>query len=431
MSTTCWPPTAPTSGTPTRRCPRRARRCRSSPRAGVRLRLADGRELVDGMSSWWAADPRLPPPRARRRGARPARRHEPRDVRRAHPRARPSSWPELLVDDHPRPACEHVFLATRARSRSRSRSRCACSTSAPGAAPTSTGCMTWRGGYHGDTFGAMSVCDPEGGMHALWRGVLPRQVFAGVPPSSFEHDVRRRARASCVETHADELAARRSSSRSCRARAACASTTRATCTCCASCASPTTCCWCSTRSPPASGAPATLFAAEHAGVAPDVMCVGKALTGGYLTMAAALCTAEVAAGITDGEAGVLMHGPTFMGNPLAAAVALAVDRAAAASGTGAREVRGSRPGLRAGLAPARDAAGGAPTCGCSARSASSSSTTPSTCAAATAAAATARGVAAALPRPRLHHAALRHAGPTTSPRSGRRWSRAGRSAAAG
>src|SRR6185503_14688519 len=106
--------------------------------------------------------------------------------------------------------------------------------------------MTWRGGYHGDTFGAMSVCDPDGGMHALWRDVL--LVF-------------------------DEIAT-------------------------------------------GFGRTGELFAADHAPVAPDVMCVGKALTGGYLTMGATLCTSAVARGISDGEAGVLMHGPTFMANPL-------------------------------------------------------------------------------------------------------------------
>ena len=210
--------------------------------------------------------------------------------------------------------------------------------------------MTWRGGYHGDTFGAMSVCDPEGGMHALWRDVLPRQVFAGIPPSSFQHDYVAEL-AQLIETHADELAA-------------------------------------VIVEPVVQGAggmrfhdprylhvlreltlahdvllvfdeiatgfgrTGELFAADHAPVAPDVMCVGKALTGGYLTMGATLCTSAVARGISDGEAGVLMHGPTFMANPLAAAVAgasvgLLLERDWRA------EVRGIEAALRAGLAPAR------------------------------------------------------------------------------
>jgi adenosylmethionine-8-amino-7-oxononanoate aminotransferase len=105
-----------------------------------------------------------------------------------------------------------------------------------------------------------------------------------------------------------------------------------------------------------------LFAAEHAGVSPDVMCVGKALTGGYLTMAAALCTTRVAEGISRGQVPVLAHGPTFMGNPLACSVALAsisllLDPAARGATPWQADVARIEGGLRAGLAAARDLPG--------------------------------------------------------------------------
>src|SRR5262249_51734831 len=100
------------------------------------------------------------------------------------------------------------------------------------------------------------------------------------------------------------------------------------------------------------GRSGAMFACEHAGVAGDVMCVGKALTGGYMTLAATLCTAEVAAGVSDREGGGLMHGQTFMANPLACAVALASLELLAGEDWSAR-VASIESGLRAGLEPAR------------------------------------------------------------------------------
>jgi len=99
-----------------------------------------------------------------------------------------------------------------------------------------------------------------------------------------------------------------------------------------------------------------MFGCDHAGVAPDIMCVGKALTGGYLSMAATLCTAEVAAGVSAAESGALMHGPTFMANPLAAAVATASIRLLG-SRPWAAEVAAIGAALETGLAPAAKLAG--------------------------------------------------------------------------
>jgi adenosylmethionine---8-amino-7-oxononanoate aminotransferase len=315
---------------------------------GVRLRLADGRELVDGMSSWWAAvhGYRHPVLDAAVRDQLGAMSHVMFGGLTHGPAV---ELARLLVDVTPA-GLEHVFLCDSGSvsvevaikmclQYQRSRGR-----------PGKHRLMTWRGGYHGDTFGAMSVCDPEGGMHALWRDVLPRQVFAGVPPPSFEHDYVAEL-AQLIETHADELAAvivepvvqgaggmRFHDPRYLHVLRE----------------------LCLTHDvllvfdeiATGFGRTGTFFAAEHANVAPDVMCVGKALTGGYLSMAAALCSTEVARGISGGEVGALMHGPTFMGNPLAASVALASIRLLQERGWRA-EVREIEAGLRAGLAPAR------------------------------------------------------------------------------
>lgn len=316
--------------------------------SGVRLRLADGRELVDGMSSWWAAihgyaHPVLDAAVREQLGTM------------SHvmfgglTHAPAVELARLLVEVTPA-GLEHVFLADSGSvsvevaikmclQYQRSRGR-----------PGKHRLLTWRGGYHGDTFGAMSVCDPDGGMHGLWRDVLPAQVFASAPPAGFETAYVAEL-AELVERHADELAAvivepvvqgaggmRFHDPRYLHVLRE----------------------LCLTHDvllvfdeiATGFGRTGELFAADHAGIAPDVMCVGKALTGGYLTMAAALCTSEVARGISDGEAGVLMHGPTFMGNPLAAAVARASVRLLLERGWRA-EVAGIERALRTGLAPAR------------------------------------------------------------------------------
>jgi adenosylmethionine---8-amino-7-oxononanoate aminotransferase len=318
--------------------------------AGVRLRLADGRELVDGMSSWWAAIHGY--------------RHPVLDAAVADQLGRMSHVMfgglthapaiELATTLVELTGLEHVFLCDSGsvsvevalkmclqywRSRGR---------------PAKRRALTWRGGYHGDTFHPMSVCDPEGGMHALWRGVLPEQVFVPAPPDGFAAPVDRAyvdLLADAIARHADELA-------------------------------------CVIVEPVVQGAggmrfhsPAylrvlrelcdahgvllifdeiatgfgrtgELFAADHAGVAPDILCLGKALTGGYLSMAATLCTVEVADGVGAGDAGVFMHGPTFMGNPLAAAVATAsIDLLLA--GPWRQRVATIESTLRSGLEPAR------------------------------------------------------------------------------
>jgi adenosylmethionine-8-amino-7-oxononanoate aminotransferase len=319
---------------------------------GVRLRTADGRELVDGMSSWWAAihGYRHPVLDAAVREQLGVLSHVMFGGITHGPAV---ELARTLVEITPGPL-QHVFLADSGSvsvevaikmclQYQRSRGR-----------PEKHRLMTWRGGYHGDTFAAMSVCDPDGGMHALWRDVLPRQVFAGPPPVAFETAYVAEL-AELVETHADELAAvivepvvqgaggmRFHDPRYLHVLRE----------------------LCLTHDvllvfdeiATGFGRTGELFAADHAGISPDVMCVGKALTGGYLTMAAALCTSEVAQGITEGAPGVLMHGPTFMGNPLAASVALASIRLLRARDW-RREVRGIEAALRAGIAPARELPG--------------------------------------------------------------------------
>ncbi|KUH97632.1 adenosylmethionine-8-amino-7-oxononanoate aminotransferase [Mycolicibacterium acapulense] len=209
--------------------------------------------------------------------------------------------------------------------------------------------MTWRGGYHGDTFTPMSVCDPDGGMHQLWTDVLVAQEFAPAVPRDYDAGYVQAFEKQLVE-HADELAAvivepvvqgaggmRFHDPRYlAELRDICSRhevllifDEIAT----------------------GFGRTGELFAADHAGVSPDIMCVGKALTGGYITLAATLCTREVAHTISSNEPGALMHGPTFMANALACAVAVAAVELLLDQDWRTR-VSEIEAGLRSGLAPA-------------------------------------------------------------------------------
>jgi adenosylmethionine---8-amino-7-oxononanoate aminotransferase len=181
--------------------------------------------------------------------------------------------------------------------------------------------MTWRGGYHGDTFTPMSICDPDGGMHSLWTDILAAQVFAPQVPRDYDPAYSAAFEAQLVR-HASELAAvvvepvvqgaggmrfhdpryLRDLHDICRRHDVLLVFDEIA---------------------TGFGRTGELFAADHAGVSPDIMCIGKALTGGYLSLAATLCTTDVAYTISAGEAGALMHGPTFMANPLACAVSVA------------------------------------------------------------------------------------------------------------
>jgi adenosylmethionine-8-amino-7-oxononanoate aminotransferase len=282
---------------------------------GVRLTLTDGRELIDGMSSWWCAIHGYRHPvldaAARAQLERMSHvmfgglTHEP-----AIELAR------RLVVLTPAPL-EHVFFADSGSVAVEVAIKMCLQASGRGR----TRLLALRGGYHGDTFGAMSVCDPVDGMHQRFASALPEHLFAPRPPGGVDAGIDERYAAelrALFARNGEELAAAivepvvqgaggmwfyspaylRLLRELCDAHGVLLIFDEIA---------------------TGFGRSGTLFAADRAGVAPDVMCVGKALTGGYLTLAATLCSAAVAAAID----GPLMHGPTYMGNPLATAVALA------------------------------------------------------------------------------------------------------------
>jgi adenosylmethionine-8-amino-7-oxononanoate aminotransferase len=294
--------------------------------AGARLTLADGRELIDGMSSWWAAihGYRHPVLDAAIRNQLDDMSHVMFGGLTHGPAV---ELAELLVSIAPE-GLEHVFFSDSGSVAVEVAMKMALQYWLGRGDAARTRFVTVRSGYHGDTLGAMSVCDPVTGMHQMFASVLPQHLFAPAPQpvlgAAFEpHHIAefealleanrtdvaavilepivqgaggmrfyapeylQAVRRLCDRHHvlliADEIAS-------------------------------------------AFGRTGRLFGCDHAAIAPDIMCVGKAMTGGYLSMAATLCTREVANWVCRAESGALMHGPTYMGNPLAASVALASTR---------------------------------------------------------------------------------------------------------
>jgi adenosylmethionine---8-amino-7-oxononanoate aminotransferase len=316
---------------------------------GVRLRLADGRELVDGMSSWWAAihGYRHPVLDAAVTDQLGRMSHVMFGGLTHEPAIRLSA---KLVEITPEPL-QHVFLCDSGSVSVEVAVKMCLQYWRSQGRPEKHRMLTWRGGYHGDTFNPMSVCDPDGGMHSLWRGILPQQVFADAPPAELDTAYVQHL-ADLIEEHAAELAAiivepvvqgaggmRFHDPRYLHVLRELAYTHDVLLV--------------FDEIATGFGRTGELFAADHANVSPDVMCLGKSLTGGYLSMAATLCTSRVADGISRGEVPVLAHGPTFMGNPLASAVSLAsIDLLL--SQDWKREIARIENGLKEGLAPARE-----------------------------------------------------------------------------
>jgi adenosylmethionine-8-amino-7-oxononanoate aminotransferase len=287
---------------------------------GARLRLAEGGEVIDGMASWWCAihGYRHPVLDAAIREQVDLMSH----VMFGGLTHRPAiSLAERLVRITPQPL-QHVFFCD-----SGSVSVEVALKMAVQARPGRGLVLTVRGGYYGDTLHPMSLCDPVNGLHSLFDGPLPRHLFAPRPPDGFDRpadDPEIAAWADTVaallERHRGEVAAiliepvvqgaggmRFHSPRCVRVLRRLADAHDALLIL--------------DEIATGFGRTGALFAARHADVTPDIMCVGKALTGGYLTLAATLCTSAVAEAVSASEAGVMMHGPTFMANPLACAVA--------------------------------------------------------------------------------------------------------------